>query len=98
MAFQCQFCGRKFSNIINKKEHELIHLNIRVQCDECSKDFSNNANLGKHKREKHSKRFVSVKTNTLYSVDKNKLVCGECGSTYYPGEEDAFDAHIRTHL
>lgn len=96
MAFQCGFCGRAFNSNLAKREHELIHSNLRVQCDKCNKTYSNRANCYHHKAREHCAK--DKKVGTLYSTDGKRLTCGECGSIYHSGEEDKYLSHIERHL
>lgn len=98
MAFRCDRCNKAFLTRHAKQEHELIHLNIRIQCDQCEKDFSNHSNLLRHKNQYHSKTYQSSKVGTLYSTDGSQLFCGECGSVYGVGESDKYLKHIGKHL
>lgn len=96
--YACRMCPMVFNTLWSKNEHELTHMNIRIQCPDCEKDFSNRSNLSRHKREAHSKVFVSTKVGTLYSFDGTKHHCGECSSVYDSKNEDAYWDHIQEHL
>lgn len=98
VGFVCSRCSRVFNTKWNRDEHELTHMNIRIQCPHCERDFSNRSNLSRHIKEVHSKIFVSTKVGTLYSCDGTRYHCGECSSVYESKEEDAYWDHIQTHM
>lgn len=95
-SLACSFCQKKFRTVWGKSEHELKHLNMRIQCSDCDKTFSNRGNLSRHKKT-HTKTFASVQVGTLYSFDGARFHCGECSVIYEHSEEDAYWVHIGTH-
>lgn len=106
-GYQCDFCPTILSTPWAKTEHELIHINIRLQCDDCDKTFSNRGNLSRHRSKNHKKKkkkenqhdkiYVEKQINTLYSFDGKRLHCGECMRMYTLSEEEAYWAHIEEH-
>lgn len=97
-GYSCSFCPKVFCTSWSKSEHELSHINVRVQCSECEKSFTSRGGLSRHRIKEHKKKFVSVQIGTLYSRDDSHYHCGECARVFQIEESDVYLKHLGEHL
>lgn len=92
-ALDCEFCYRQFLSFNDLLEHQVNHINIKLElteddlicCSQCSLQFPNERRLKNHLLVHALKRKIPI-----------KYTCSSCSQVFF--QKDNYETHLLTHV